>query len=280
MPDQAGRGVDRARLQPRRLGVIHVGQHQHRRRMLVEPVRHLFENETDVLEADLLADDEERHGREARVHRAHDPGQHRALADPRVEHPQRRGAWMNVGQFFADPVGDRPFLAAGGDEREVFLAVVVEPEALHRGLGVDRAAPARPGRWCHVWRTTAQDGRTADAAAIGWLMNACTRSRVSVVTRPPKRKPADELAVIDRAATERGLRHAGLATEARYLVEQNAACPRCDSSADDWRRSGLGCKPQSCPLQRWDEKWALAQRRTGLSYEAPLWARRNRCSLE
>ena len=40
---------------------------EHGRRMLEEPVRHLFEREPDVLEADLLADDVERHGREAVV---------------------------------------------------------------------------------------------------------------------------------------------------------------------------------------------------------------------
>ena len=44
--------------------------------------------EAHVLEADFLADDVERHGRKALVHRAHHARQHRAVADAGVEHAQ------------------------------------------------------------------------------------------------------------------------------------------------------------------------------------------------
>ena len=108
VPDEAGGGVDRVRLQPRRLGVVHVGHHQHGRRMLEQPVGHLLQHEAHVLEADLLAHDVERHGREAVVHGAHGAGQHRAVAHAGVEQAQRRRARMDVGQFHADALGDRP----------------------------------------------------------------------------------------------------------------------------------------------------------------------------
>src|SRR5438105_13855574 len=62
-----GNGVRR---QPRRLGVVHVGHDQHRRRMLVEAVDHLAQRQAHILQADLLADDVEGHGGKTPVHLA------------------------------------------------------------------------------------------------------------------------------------------------------------------------------------------------------------------
>ena len=73
-------GGGRSRRQPGCLGVIHVGQHKDRGRVLEQPVRHLVQRQADVLEAELLAGDIERHMGKARVHRAHHPRQNRAVA--------------------------------------------------------------------------------------------------------------------------------------------------------------------------------------------------------
>ena len=69
--------------------------------MLEEAVGHLVEREPHVLEADLLADDVERHGREAVVHRAHHARQHGAVADAGIEDAHRRRARMDVGELHA-----------------------------------------------------------------------------------------------------------------------------------------------------------------------------------
>ncbi len=66
VPVERGRGLDVARHQPRRLGIVEVRDDEHGRGMLDEAVRHLLEAEPHVLEADLLGDHEERHGRELR----------------------------------------------------------------------------------------------------------------------------------------------------------------------------------------------------------------------
>ena len=96
--------------------------------MLEQPVRHLVERQPDVLQAELLAGDIERHMGKAAVHRAHHPRQHRAVADTGVEHPQRRRARMQAGQLQRHPLGDHPLLAAGVDEQQVFLPVLEEAE--------------------------------------------------------------------------------------------------------------------------------------------------------
>ncbi len=94
--------LQRLRRQPRRLGVGEVGQHQHGRGMFDEAVGHLLQREADVLEADLFADDIERHGRERVVHRAHHARQYGAVADAGIEHAHRRRARMDVAEFEAD----------------------------------------------------------------------------------------------------------------------------------------------------------------------------------
>ncbi|MND09661.1 hypothetical protein D3C83_331730 [compost metagenome] len=55
--------------------------------MLDETIRQLVERQAHVLEADLLAHDQERHDRKAAVHGPHDVAQHRGVAHAGVEQP-------------------------------------------------------------------------------------------------------------------------------------------------------------------------------------------------
>jgi hypothetical protein len=115
--------------------------------MLEQAVGHFLERHPHVFVGDFLGDDVKRHGRKARVHRAHDPRQDGAVANASVEHPDRRGRGMDVGEFERDAVGDLGLLAAGRDEQEIFLPVVEEAEARRRRgrlrLAARRAARAR-----------------------------------------------------------------------------------------------------------------------------------------
>src|SRR3982751_5871593 len=62
--------------------------------MLEETVRHFLQRETDVLQADLLADHVERHVGKAVMHRAHHAREDRAIADAGIEDAHRRRGWM------------------------------------------------------------------------------------------------------------------------------------------------------------------------------------------
>ena len=96
--------------------------------MLVEAVGDLVEGEAHVFQADLLAHDIERHGGEARMHGAHDPREHRAIAHARIKEAQGGRARADVGQLHGDPVGDHPLLRAGVHKEQIFLPVVEEAE--------------------------------------------------------------------------------------------------------------------------------------------------------
>src|SRR5580704_4252409 len=96
--------------------------------MLEQPVRHLVERQSDVLEAELLARDIERHVGKAAVHRAHHPRQHGAVAAAGVEYPERRWPRMDAGQLQRYPFRDHPLLAAGMDEQQIFLPILEKPE--------------------------------------------------------------------------------------------------------------------------------------------------------
>ena len=197
MPDHAGGGGERLHREPGRVGIGEVGQHQHRRRMFHEAVRHLLHRQPHVLEADLLADDVERRMREAVVHRAHHPSEHGAVADAGVEQAQGRRPGMDIVQLERDAVADHPFLAAGVHEQQIFLPVVEEAEVMLRialagwqlcGWG-QRLAQALDdcgtGGRCPVHLHEAADAIECfggDAAAV-------TQSR-------------GELAVVDRAAAK------------------------------------------------------------------------------
>ena len=133
LPQQALRRGRRARRQPRRFGVIEVGDDKHGGGMLEQPVRHLLQHQPDVLVADLLGHDIERHGGKARMQRPHHPRQHGAVADAGIENPQRRRRRLQIAELQRNPVGDFGLLAAGRDEQQIFLPVVEEPEARRHG---------------------------------------------------------------------------------------------------------------------------------------------------
>ena len=137
LPDHTGGGGHRLHRQPRRFGVSKIGQHDDAGRMLDETVGHFLQTEPYVFEADLFADDVERHGRKTVVHRAHHARQHSAVAEAGVEHTHRRRARMNIGELEIDAVGDLPLLAAGVDEQQIFLPVVEEAEIALRVLALD-----------------------------------------------------------------------------------------------------------------------------------------------
>ncbi len=148
LPVERRRIVHVARHEPGRLGVVEVGDDHHGGRMLDEPVRHLLQAEAHVLEADLLGDDEQRYVAVQPMRRAHQTPQYGAVAHAGVEDAQRRRRRTHVDQFVGGAPGDRRFLVAGVNERQVFLAVVVEAE--RRGLNL-RAGGARDHGWgAHV----------------------------------------------------------------------------------------------------------------------------------
>ena len=206
--------------------------------MLVEPVGHLLQPEPDVFEADLLAHDVERQGAEPAVHLAHHPGEHRAVAHPGIEDAQRRGLGMNMGQLHAGAFGDHPLLAAGVDEHQVFLPVVVEPEGRAATLGcaptlgrgrwpgsLERAGLAEPCRGCMI----ALARRRAFGQVPPHPLDRPGRHALAVT------QPADELAVIDHLAPEGRLGNAGVAAEGLYLADQILLGVHCTSCAEPVR---------------------------------------------
>ena len=60
------------------------------------------------------------------MHGPHQARQDRAIADTSVEHTHRRRPWANVIEFLRHAVRDDPLLAAGIDEEQIFLPVVIE----------------------------------------------------------------------------------------------------------------------------------------------------------
>ena len=110
------------------------------------------------LAADLLADHQEGHGRQAVVQIAQHHGEHRAVAHAGVEQAQRRRGQVQPLQLVSDAFGDHLLLAAGGDEHQILLAVVEEAEGpLGDGLvihGALRPLPnARPERGAAAYAT-------------------------------------------------------------------------------------------------------------------------------
>ena len=122
----------RPRVQARRLGVEHVGQHHDRVGMLGETVGEAGQREARVLHADLLADDDERHRRQPAMEIAEDVAEHHAVAGSGVEHAQRRGCRLELGELASDARRDLGLLARRRHEQQVLLAVVVEPERFGR----------------------------------------------------------------------------------------------------------------------------------------------------
>ena len=212
VPHQARGGVERLHRQPRRVRIGKIGEHQNRCRMLEEAVRHFLQREPHVLEADLLADRVERHVRKTVVHGAHHAHQHRAVADAGVEHPHRRRPRMDVDELFGDAVRDFPFLAAGVDEQQIFLPVVEEAEI---ALRVARFSRRRGGR------RRQRRGQPRVSRGRSMIVGRCPcaglrrHEAVDAVERvggdaAAVAQPRGELAVVDRAAAERGFGEAGL----------------------------------------------------------------------
>jgi hypothetical protein len=118
---------------------------------------------------------------------------------------------VNVGEFHADPLGDDPFLAAGGDEQQVFLAVVVEAKVV-RGAGgrLSRRHSQCSGRAVH----------RAGAFAIDEGAHAADRVSGDA---PAEAEPADQLAVVHRQPPKGGLCHAGAAAEFGDVAQERFA---------------------------------------------------------
>ena len=189
--------------------------------MLVEPVGHPLQAEAHVLQADLLADDVERQGAEAPVHLAHDAGEHGAVSHAGVEHAERRRLGMDVGELQPGAFGDHPFLRAGVDEGEVFLAVVVEPEGGPGAAvsGVRRRRFGLPGR--------PRRGRNRFGDPDGGSSAVLVQEPTHPVDGGGGHalalaNPADELAVVDDDPPERGLGDACLSAIGFDLVDQTA----------------------------------------------------------
>ena len=222
VPVQGCGGLNAARHQPRSLGVIHVGDDDHRRRVLVEAVRHLLEAQAHVLEADFLADDLERHVGEPAMHVAHHVGDDGAVTHAGVEDLQARRRRLDVRQFLADAVAHHPLLIAGVHEHQVFLAVVVEPEgALAVFLLALLAAGLLGGGGFGGGRAfllLARNRRGASADCRHFVplrIGIFSDELLDLVERPNRdalavSQSADELAVIDCPATECGFSHACL----------------------------------------------------------------------
>ena len=75
------------RFQSRCVGIVEICNHDYGLRMLRKTVRQFVQGKPGIFEADFLAHNEERHGREAGVHFAQHPAQDGAVADTGVEHP-------------------------------------------------------------------------------------------------------------------------------------------------------------------------------------------------
>ena len=130
---------------------------------------------------------------------------------------------MHVGELEADPARHHPLLAAGIHEQQIFLPVVEEAEI---ALGIARAGRRRRrGRrqWTRGSRVREMmAGRPGVAASLFVSMKARMRSSVSVVMRPPLRKPRGELAVIDGAAAEGRFREPAVAAIVGDFLQESA----------------------------------------------------------
>ncbi len=189
--------------------------------MLVEAVDHLAQGEAHVLEADLLADDVERHRREAPVHLAHHAREHRAVAHAGVEQAHRGRARMDVAELEPDALRHHVLLAAGVDEQQVLLPVVEEAEVLFRRRVArmhDRQRRQRAGA------DQRQQLRRRIARARGAVLHHELVDPLQGLRSDPRTvaQPRDELAVVHRAPAESGLGHASATAEFGDAAQQAA----------------------------------------------------------
>ena len=102
---------------------------------------------------------------------------------PASNSAERRRLRVDMGELHAGAIRDHPFLRAGVDEGEVFLAVVVEPE------GGPASCP--PGAGLGGFRARRGLGTCRAHAPFSWRKRR-TRSTVAVVTPlPPRSRPTN-----------------------------------------------------------------------------------------
>src|SRR5215469_6047646 len=116
--------------------------------MLEKPIRHLVKREADVFETDFLTSYVEWHVREPAMHAADDASQYGPIADTGIEDPHRRRSGVNIGEFERHAARHHPLFAAGMHKKQIFLAVIEEPEiALRVGRSlIELQRSGRAGR--------------------------------------------------------------------------------------------------------------------------------------
>ena len=204
---------------------MHVGHHQYRRRVLVEAIGHLLQRQTHVLEADLLADDVERHGRKPVVHRAHQAREDRTVSHAGVEDAQRRRPRLDAVELELDALRDDPLLGACADKEQIFLAVVVEAKTRFRvGLAHDR-------RSVFCFRRGRARKRGVRSSSRVDVLHESVHALDRLRRHPPAKPQAGhELAVVDRAPAERALSHAGALTERNDLGQERVVVAAANAS--------------------------------------------------
>ena len=193
--------------------------------MLVEAVGHLVEAEARVLEADLLADHVEGQRRQAAVHLAHDAGEDGAVAHAGVEQAHRRAA---AGCRCASSMPTRRAIISFS------LQVLTNSRyfwRLSKKRKLREGAPSAAARLRLQARRRRRDpqqrhqlarrGRRLDTLAGQECADALQglRRDAGAVAQP-----RHELAVVDGAAPEGRLGHAGPPAELRNAVQQSDGC--------------------------------------------------------
>src|SRR6478752_832820 len=187
--------------------------------MLEEAVRHFLQGQPHVLEADFLADHVERHVREAVMHRAHHAGEYRAVAYTGIEDTNGRRARVQMRKLLGDAVRYFPLFAARIDEQQIFLPVVEEAEIALR-VRLARTVSGRGGGRRHAERMNLRGSccdygsRFAGSFNHDWtgpLWRVSSHESMDAIERvggdaAAVAQPRGELAVIDSAPSERGLR--------------------------------------------------------------------------
>ena len=204
--------------------------------MLEEAVGHLLQREAHVLEADLLADDVERHVREAVVHRAHHAREHRAVAHAGVEQAQRRRARMDVGELQRRRGCATTHFSLQVLTNSRYFCRLSKKRKLRCGsAAVAAAGAAGCGRWigrpserAAVSRSARRGARSCDRGIAAGRPAALLVRRHEAADAVERfggdaaavAQPAGELAVVDGAAAEGRFGQAGLAAVIGNFLQQ------------------------------------------------------------
>ena len=246
-PVQRRGALDAPGPQPRRFGVVEIGDDDAACRVLHEAVRQLLEREAHVLDADLLADDEKRHRRKALVHGAHQMTEHRAVANACVEDLERRRRRPEQCQLLGGAFGDLSLLVRRVDEGEILLPVVVEakrPVVRRIGFapGLPLGFPALAGRLvlrsfllrrcrfgshrvppCRIrWRSRRIDLGIPSSIGTEFTDISPDPGRGFECYSAAASEPAAQFAIIDGLAAESRLRYSGTPTEGLDIPQQGA----------------------------------------------------------